>query len=82
MPHPDTVILASLFRFGLTPEETQCIVRVANLLNDLHFSGTGTATEEDERNQRLDAALTRIRTEDHSLFSCRLIAAKAQGFLK
>lgn len=35
----------------------------------------------DRRIAELDAALTRIRTEDLSRFDCTLIAAKAQGLI-
>ena len=82
MPHPDSKILADILIHPLTPEQRVCIVRVCNLLNDLHVRGTGTATEDAERNRRLDAALTRIRTEDLSRFDCTLVAAEAQGLIK
>lgn len=35
-----------------------------------------------DKSERLDAALTRIRTEDLSRFDCILIAAEAQGLIR
>ena len=35
-----------------------------------------------EKSERLDAALTRIRTEDMSRFDCTLLAAEAQGLIR
>lgn len=81
MVHPDTKILAEILIHPLTSEQRQCIVRVCNFLNDLQSKGTGTASEEAERNQRMDIALTQIRTKDLSRFDCTLLAAKAQGLI-
>ena len=62
MPHPDTKILANFLRFPLTSDEMQCVVRVCNLLNDLQEMGTGTATQEGDRNSRFVQMQIRVPT--------------------